>query len=100
MPLFSNRSFLVKMVSDKDAPPGEPIEETIDLLKIKDHFLQYAPYYILAAGFAWNLSQRGSISVPNDGSAVNVRPIALLAKQEVSITIMQPLPTSQQRHAL
>ena len=98
MPLFSNRSFLVKMVSDKDAPQGEPVEETIDLVSIKDHFLRYAPYYILAVGFAWNLSQRGSVNVPTDGSMVNVRPIAILAKQDVSITVMQPVP--QNKHAL
>jgi hypothetical protein len=95
MPLFSNRSFLVKMVSDKDAPQGEPVEETIDLNSIKEHVLRYAPYYILIGGFLWNVSHG---QAPTEASAVTVRPIALLARQDVTITVMQPMP--QNKHAL
>jgi hypothetical protein len=53
MALFKNRSFLVKLVNDKDAPETEPVEETIDINKIKNHFVRNAPLYLVGfAGFS------------------------------------------------
>lgn len=96
MPLFGNRSFLVKMV--KDTPSGPVEEDVFD--DIKSHFEKYKAAYIVGgisvgifsvAGITY-LIMRGQASgiqgVPGLGirgvPEVEVRPLAFLSKQTVN----------------
>ena len=83
--MFKNRSFLVKLVNDKDAPQEEPVEETIDLAKIKNHFIRNAPAYVILAGFTYHIMRGRHAVVGNaasDGSeTITVRPLSFFSKQ-------------------
>ena len=85
--MFKNRSFLVKLVSDKDAPEtADPIEETIDIGKIRNHFIRNAPLYLVGiAGFSCLMmrGRSGVLSVPD--SQLVGRGISVTAKDGISV---------------
>jgi hypothetical protein len=87
--MFKNRSFLVKLVNDKDAPETEPVEETIDIGNIMTHLQKNMGFYILGIGVLVSAVRNRGLDIPAGEGQVNMRPISILSKQTISVTIVQ-----------
>lgn len=87
--MFKGRSFLVKIVNDKDAPEAEPIERDIDVNKIKAHFkknqVAYAFAFMGIAGIMLKGRHSGIPSAPEGSDIIGIRPISILSRQTNNI---------------
>ena len=90
--MFKNRSFLVKLVNDKDAPESEPVEEVVDVNKIKDHFQKYSFLYgIGIASFTYLIMRErnaGVLSVPDGSDGITIRPLTFLSNRTNVVTVI------------